>query len=295
MATDDERRRIAKRLHTANEHSCNPDCELRYALSGDNKCGKGGCSECRRDVFGRLADLIKPEKITGETSDGYHTFDELYDHRAKLFSVVVRDHRELAWKSKLHHDGTMYDGMFIVGIEAPEGQATYHYDVDPYWGLFDCRELDRAPEWDGHTPRQAIDRIAALRPSCDREALLELAGLLEREAEAMRSASEGGEQMTMRLMRKVARTFSLVAEFVRSACGEHGPEAEGEPEGEFWRCPFTQGPCDDMCMLATTVYATTPDFMDGTPTVDLDRPLGWSCTLRKDAGARYNAPRAEEP
>ena len=286
--TDNERRRIAKRLRIANVHSCNPDCELHFALSGDNGCGKGGCSECRRDAFSRLADLIEPEKITGETSDGYHTFDELYDHRAKLFSVIVRDHRELAWKSKLHHDGTMYDGMFVVGIEAPDGQATYHYDVDPYWDLFDCKELDRAPEWDGHTPQQAIDRIAALRPSCDREALLELAGLLEREAEAMRSASEVGEQMTMRLVRKVARTFSLVAEFVRSACGE------ARAEGEFWRCPFTQGPCDDMCMLATTVYATSPDFMGGTPDVDEGRPLGWSCTLRKDAGARYNAPRGEE-
>lgn len=127
----------------------------------------------------RLADLIEPEEITGETSDGYHTFNELYDHRARLFSVIVRDRRELAWKSRLHHDGTMYDGMFIVGIETPGGQATYHYDIDPYWDIFDCRELDRAPEWDGHTPQQAIDRIAALGPSCDREALLALADEME--------------------------------------------------------------------------------------------------------------------
>ena len=56
----------------------------------------------------------------------------------------------------------MYDGMFIVGIDTPEGQATYHYDVDPYWSMFKCRELDRAPEWDGHTPDDAIARIATL-------------------------------------------------------------------------------------------------------------------------------------
>ena len=101
-------------------------------------------------------------KITGNTSDGYHTFNELYHHRAVLFSVIVRDHRELAWKSMRHHDGTMYDGMFIVGIETPEGQATYHYDIDPYWDMFNCRELDQAPEWDGHTPSEAIERIATL-------------------------------------------------------------------------------------------------------------------------------------
>lgn len=101
-------------------------------------------------------------KIDGDTSDGYHTFNELYDHRAKLFSVIVRDHSELCWKSKLHHDGTMYDGMFIVGINTPQGQASYHYDIDPYWDMFRCKEMERAPEWDGHTPEEAINRIAAL-------------------------------------------------------------------------------------------------------------------------------------
>lgn len=106
-----------------------------------------------------------PEPIvTGDTSDGYHTFNELYHHRAVLFSVIVRDHADLAWKSRAHHDGTMYDGMFIVGIETPQGQATYHYDIDPYWDMFECKELDRAPEWDGHTPDEAIARIATLGP-----------------------------------------------------------------------------------------------------------------------------------
>jgi hypothetical protein len=56
----------------------------------------------------------------------------------------------------------MYDDMFIVGINTPDGQATYHYDITPYWDLFDVTELDRAPEWDGHTPAQAIRRIASL-------------------------------------------------------------------------------------------------------------------------------------
>ena len=103
-------------------------------------------------------------KIDGNTSDGYHTFNELYHHRAVLFSVIVKAFPERAWKSRKHHDGTMYDGMFIVGINTPQGQATYHYDVDPYWEMFDCRELDCAPEWDGHTPAEAIARIGALEP-----------------------------------------------------------------------------------------------------------------------------------
>lgn len=102
--------------------------------------------------------------ITGETSDGYHTFNELYHHRAVLFSVIVKAFPELAWKARQHNDGTMYSGMFIVGIDTPEGQASYHYDIDPYWDMFECRELERAPEWDGHTPAQAIERIGKLEP-----------------------------------------------------------------------------------------------------------------------------------
>ena len=102
--------------------------------------------------------------ITGETSDGYHTFNELYHHRAVLFSVIVKAFTERAWKARQHHDGTMYSGMFIVGIDTPEGQASYHYDIDPYWDMFECRELERAPEWDGHTPAQAIERIRKLEP-----------------------------------------------------------------------------------------------------------------------------------
>ena len=112
----------------------------------------------------------QPE-ITGETSDGYHTFNELYHHRAVLFSVICNNHPALAWKSKLHHDGTMYDGMFIVGINTPDGQATYHYDVEPYWKMFRVPELPHAPEWDGHTPAQAIERIGKLSAQPDNEPL----------------------------------------------------------------------------------------------------------------------------
>ena len=102
--------------------------------------------------------------ITGETSDGYHTFNELYHHRAVLFSVIIKAFSGKAWKAKKHEDGSMYDGMFIVGVETPDGQATYHYDIDPYWEMFKCRELEYAPKWDGHTPQEAIERIGKLEP-----------------------------------------------------------------------------------------------------------------------------------
>lgn len=60
MVTDDERREVAARLRSANEHSCSPDCELRYALDGSHDCKGNGCTGCHRDAFDRLADLIEP-------------------------------------------------------------------------------------------------------------------------------------------------------------------------------------------------------------------------------------------
>ena len=100
----------------------------------------------------------------GDISDGYHTFDELYHHRAVLFAVICNMYPDKAWKSKQHDDPNfpMYKGMFIVGIETPEGQATYHYNLDPYWDIFNVKEIDRAPKFDGHTPDEAIRRIGLL-------------------------------------------------------------------------------------------------------------------------------------
>lgn len=93
-------------------------------------------------------------------SDGYHTFDELYYHRMMLFAVICKAHKERAWKSWQHHDGTMYYDYFIVGITTEQGDYTYHYHKD-HWNKFDVRELERAPEWDGHKPDD-IDRLLTL-------------------------------------------------------------------------------------------------------------------------------------
>ena len=115
------------------------------------------CNRCHSIVY----DSHRKEIDTGNISDGYHTFNELYHHRAILTAVIVHQNKSRCWKSMKHHDGTMYDGMFIVGINTPEGMATYHYDVDPYWFIFDCKELPKAPPFDGHTSSDAINRIGS--------------------------------------------------------------------------------------------------------------------------------------
>lgn len=107
----------------------------------------------------KLKDMSKEQIIaliqSGDLSDGYHTFNELYDHRAILFAVVLNSHPEIAWKSKAHEDGSMFENMFVCGIETPTGQFTYHYYMDK-WDMFKVKELECAPHYDGHTPEDVV-------------------------------------------------------------------------------------------------------------------------------------------
>ena len=77
---------------------------------------------------------MKNEIDKGQISDGYHTFDELYRHRHALFLNLLADHRGVSWASKVHSDGTSWDGWFIAGIETPKGQISYHLP-DEYWPI----------------------------------------------------------------------------------------------------------------------------------------------------------------
>lgn len=210
MISDKERHEVAARLRAlADGESPMTECSVDalYIALGLPSCSGTGI-ECA--VIGYLADIIEPRPIDGNTSDGYHTFNELYHHRAVLFSVIVKIFADRAWKSKLHADGTMYDGMFIVGIETPDGQATYHYDVDPYWNMFQCKEVDRVPEWDGHTPDQAIERIGKLvnykidRPMCknvsERQDTFECSECGYKTGLMAEICSEHGEPLHMPLM-----------------------------------------------------------------------------------------------
>lgn len=107
-----------------------------------------------------------PAPVSGETSDGYHTFNELYDHRraltAALGSFIAQGTRDAwAWRSRKHHpDGDpIFEGYFIVGIDLPTGTVTYHYE-DQYWDDFaNFEELKHAPLWDGALPATSVTRL----------------------------------------------------------------------------------------------------------------------------------------
>lgn len=103
--------------------------------------------------------------VTGDTSDGFHTFNELYAHRIALFQALCRhlpEHIE-CWRSRLHSDGSSFEGWFIAGINYKKGeQITYHLP-DSEWKECDFMStLDSAPEWDGHSPGDVVNRIKDL-------------------------------------------------------------------------------------------------------------------------------------
>lgn len=106
--------------------------------------------------------LHLPCKI-GEVSDGYHTFDELYEHRCTLFLALMACLPGIAWISTLHDDGTSFDGWFVAGMHLPTGDVTYHIPAGMWSIACDtgAKCLERAPKWDGHTSADVVKRVQA--------------------------------------------------------------------------------------------------------------------------------------
>ena len=96
-----------------------------------------------------------------DVSDTHHTFGELYDHRILLYLSLMCSNPQLSWRASYHHDGTCYDGSFLAGMQLPTGQISYHVPND-FWNLLDEKDIktyDFAPEWDGHTPEDVLERL----------------------------------------------------------------------------------------------------------------------------------------
>lgn len=98
------------------------------------------------------ADDEKEYTLNG-ISDKYHSMGQLYEQRLVLSVLVFNMFSDKAWKSKFEYGGEKIfnsDTSFIVGIDTPLGQYTYHYDME-HWDKFKVKELPESPEWDGHT------------------------------------------------------------------------------------------------------------------------------------------------
>ena len=101
----------------------------------------------------------------GEISDGYHTFNELYEYRllynASMFNELAKQNLYDVHKSRLHSDGTIpFDNpdYFIVVAELPTGQISNHYQMKD-WDLFDIPVKDKANKYDGHSPKDVVERL----------------------------------------------------------------------------------------------------------------------------------------
>ena len=123
------------------------------------------CDRCKE--MDRL--LIKGRGITEDTSDGYHTFKELYEFRllynACLFNEWAEQGKYDVHKSQRHADGELCFGRndyFIVVATLPTGQISNHYPMTD-WHLFKCEAVDQAKAiWDGHTSQDVADRLRKL-------------------------------------------------------------------------------------------------------------------------------------
>ena len=85
----------------------------------------------------------------GNISDGYHTFNELYEYRllynASMFNELAKQGLYDVHKSKKHSDGAVPFGdenWFIVQAELPTGQISNHYEMKD-WELFKVPEKEK--------------------------------------------------------------------------------------------------------------------------------------------------------
>lgn len=123
-------------------------------------CGEYCKMSDLRRAAALLSDLGEREaEAIGETSDGYHTFNELYAHRIALFIALMKSHVDISWRSRKHDDGSMFDGWFIAGMNLPTGVVTYHLPDSDWRKLDPIVIYDAAPKWDGHTPADVVDRV----------------------------------------------------------------------------------------------------------------------------------------
>lgn len=122
-----------------------------------------------KDIFIKGMDEKEDKFNKMECSDGYHTFDELYEHRITLFIALGRQlmmdtcRPVQVWRSKFHSDGTFLEGWFIMGIGSVKGkQITYHLPLSKWEETNFCFDMEKAPEFDGHTSNDVLNRLKTL-------------------------------------------------------------------------------------------------------------------------------------
>ncbi len=137
-----------------------------------------GATTDEQQIDALATSLVKQFAVTEDTSDGFHTFKELYAFRmlynAALFNAWGVEGEYDVHKSYYHSDGeeAFGGGWFIVVAELPTGQISQHYE-EKYWDLFEIDHRDLPNEFDGHTPEQVLERLAAFTAGEEESGLVE--------------------------------------------------------------------------------------------------------------------------
>lgn len=120
----------------------------------------------------------KKTAITEDTSDGHHTFKELYEFRKVYNAVLFNEWGKIytgkfdqgimdfkpkydVHKSWRHYDGELCfgGGWFIVVAILPDGQISNHYEAKD-WDLFEIPEFEKSKyPFDGHTAYDVLERL----------------------------------------------------------------------------------------------------------------------------------------
>lgn len=146
-------------------------------------------AEMATDIGDKLNPRLTAFEIDGpeemQVSDGYHTMDELYDHRITLFVTICRIASQFKsyfksggvktaieqdvfqiWRSKRHSDGELCFGtgtQFVIGMGKEKGQQiSYHLPIERWEETNFAETLEMAPEWDGHTSADVLERLKNL-------------------------------------------------------------------------------------------------------------------------------------
>ena len=111
----------------------------------------------------KINEAITKLKDTNNVSDGYHTFGELYEHRVKLFIALCKARKDLnPIRSFVNSEGVKYDDWFLLQIGSYGSQIRYHLPKSEWENCSFAKEVEQMPEFDGHTAKDVVTRIAEL-------------------------------------------------------------------------------------------------------------------------------------
>lgn len=90
-----------------------------------------------------------------DVSDGYHTIDELYDHRCLLFILLCVQNKDKA----CYKVDPNTPGWVILYYESEIGQISYHVPDKFLKYIEVILRRDDGHEWDGHNSQDVVTRI----------------------------------------------------------------------------------------------------------------------------------------